>query len=601
MVKMESIFSDIDIIVSRTTFSCQGVECIENNQDVLRSGISCHIRLLVDLNLSDHPAQFAYSLLNVYRENDFAFVQASLAETAEFCKFSDHFSVRDVKDHLREKSLFVSGLWSILRKLIAESTSDPISLGCLNQLCLYLTKIELTRPDLEEKALAEYIVFEENFPRYDEYSAQCIRTILHEWLAAYQPSTFPHNGGGSTADAGSNAIMKYGLLGSDAPLRSLCKVAYGSDISSYLYEPSRSFRRVSRLQFVPKTYKKLRSISMEPASLMFFQQGTKDNLYRYIDRNLRWCIDLRHQERNREYARLGSATGAYCTIDLSAASDSVGYDLVSTLFRGTKLWPELLGLRSFYTELPDGTHVRLKKYAPMGSALCFPVECLIFAAVCEHVARVARALGATPSDFSVYGDDICCPTYMYDGVVLVLNSLGFTVNSDKSFMSGPYRESCGKEYYAGRDISCIKYRSWDPCRMQPSDYDGFCDHANQCFGLYPWLRRYVFRCLKKKGLAPILGGKILSNSPTNFHLRTRYAYEQSGQNGGYQERQAYTRVPATRYEYRASDELTLFEWLRVADRRDPIGATMSQLVMRPDRFVISGDGEGRFSAGWHRI
>lgn len=601
MVKMESIFREYDMIVSQSTFSCQGVENESNNLSVLRSGIKAHLRLLADLKPSGLPLQHIRTLLSVYLKYDFCVVQASLAATAEFCKFNSDWTVRDVKDHLRDESCFLPELWSVLRSFVADSSRDPVALGSLNQLCLYLTKIELTRPDLEQEALDAYIAFEDNYPQYDHQASSCIKPILHEWLRDYRPETFPHNGGGSTADAGRSAIMKYGLLGSDAPLRSLCKVAYGNDISNYLEYPYRSFRRCSRLQFVPKTYKKLRSISMEPASLMFFQQGTKDNLYKYIERNLSWCIDLRHQERNREYARLGSSTGAYCTIDLSAASDSVGYALVHDLFEGTTLWPELLGLRSFKTELPDGSELRLQKFAPMGSALCFPTECLIFASVCEFAARMARANGYTPFDFSVYGDDICCPSYMYDCIVQLLVALGFSVNETKSFHSGPYRESCGKEYYNGWDITCIKYRGWDPDRMSTNDYDGLCDHANLAFGLFPWLRRYVFACLHCKGLLPVFGEKLFSNAPTNFHLRTRFAYQQTGQNGGYQEEQAYCRVPRVSYEFRANDDTTYFEWLRVADRRDLKGLTMQQLVMRPDRFVINGDGEGRFHAGWHKI
>lgn len=601
MVKMESIFRDYDMIVSQTTFLCQGVERESNNQNVLRSGISAHMRLLVDLYPSGNPVQMLKQLFFIYKNNDFCSVQASFSELVEYCKFNANWTVCDVKDHLRDKGVFLPDLWALARQFVARAAHDRGHLQILNQLCLYLTKIELTRPDLEKEALDAYIKFEENFPQYDMCAANCIRPIIHEWMSGYRCKNDPHHGSGSTADAGRSPIMKYGMLGSDAALRALTKVAYGKHIENYIMHPYNTFERVSRLQFVPKTYKKLRSISMEPASLMFFQQGVKDNLYKYIDEKLSWCIDLRHQERNREYARLGSATGAYCTIDLSSASDSVGFGLVRDLFEDTPIWPELLGLRTFRTELPDGSLLPLKKFAPMGSALCFPTECLIFASVCECVARRAKANGYTPFDYSVYGDDICCPSYMYDSIVLLLNALGFTVNKTKSFHSGPYRESCGKEYYDGWDITAIKYRGWDPCRMSTNDYDGLIDHANAAFGLYPWLRRYVFCCLRRKGLMPILGSKVLSNAPTNFHLRTRYANGVMGRNGGYQERQAYCRTPYTHYEYHASDEVTYFEWLRIADQRDLKHLTERQLVQRPDRFVINGDGEGRFRAGWHKI
>lgn len=596
-MKIESIFRDYDMVISQHPFSVGGVVQDGENLAILRAAVKAHARLLVDISQSA-PSQALHTLASVYIRNDYDAVQDSLVAMVESVKFGIATTTRDVKGHLRECHRFVPELWALLRSTVAAALHDPESLWVLNQLCLYLTKVELTRPDLKIKAEVSYLELEDNYPVPSSDAIAAIRPIIQEWMSGYVPFSFPHHGGGSTADAGRDAIMKYALLGSDASLRSMIRVCYHKSEYDFMMEPMKPFQRVSKIEFVPKTYAKLRTISKEPSTLMYFQQGAKDNLYNYIAKNLSWCLDLKRQERNREYARLGSATGAYCTIDLSEASDRVGFALVRDLFCGSAVWPELLGLRSFYTELPSGVRVRLKKYAPMGSALCFPVECLVFAAVCELVARRARSHGYLPVDYSVYGDDITCPSYMYSGVVSVLESLGFKINQSKSFQVGQYRESCGKEYFSGHDISVIKYRGWCPDRMNPCDRDGLVDHANACYGILPHVRTLVLSWMRAKGVLPVFGKDILSNAPTNFHLRSRYAESYDCNNGGYQVVQHYVRVSTSITEYCASDELTLFEWLRAADRRDPLGATVLQLVQRPDRFRIGGGVQETFTSKW---
>jgi hypothetical protein len=62
----------------------------------------------------------------------------------------------------------------------------------------------------------------------------------------------------------------------------------------------------------------------------------------------------------------------------------------------------------------------------------------------------------------VYGDDLIVPVDLVDSVLGVLSSFGMVVNADKSFWTGRFRESCGKEYYAGQDVSIVKVRHLFP-------------------------------------------------------------------------------------------------------------------------------------------
>lgn len=102
---------------------------------------------------------------------------------------------------------------------------------------------------------------------------------------------------------------------------------------------------------------------------------------------------------------------------------------------------------------------RFAKFAPMGSALCFPIESYVFASVVELAYRMhyGQASSGHLSGCSVYGDDIICPAEIYNLVVDILVSLGFKVNEEKSFSSPPYYESCGVEYLYGARINSIKH------------------------------------------------------------------------------------------------------------------------------------------------
>jgi len=247
--------------------------------------------------------------------------------------------------------------------------------------------------------------------------------------------------------------------------------------------------RTARLRFVPKNLKVARSICMEPNTLMYFQQACLDRIVRLIGQSpFKRFIRLGDQSRNRLLALAGSFTGELDTIDLSSASDSVSYDLVKLIFPDS--WRIMMAVtRSNSVITPDGSVKSIKKYAPMGSALCFPTQCLIFASVCIYAAclhtydveaasgefsdwlplNLKRVLSLFRDDvrfrrkgyqpLAVYGDDICVDGSLTLTVKSILSRLGFTVNDDKSFCgSQSFRESCGGYYLDGHDITPLYFR-----------------------------------------------------------------------------------------------------------------------------------------------
>lgn len=380
----------------------------------------------------------------------------------------------------------------------------------------FLKKLHFESIGLEEKALEAYKELERNLETVDydaqEEVIQDLSRIVHRWLRDFHVDVLlPLHGPGSVAEGNLTLTEKYRALGIDDMLRMcLRNHSFPDSWKDFFPFSPGSVDRCSRTIFVPKTISKLRTISMEPATLQYIQQGVMYELYRYIENHpyLGDRLPLRNQETNQYMALLGSRTGSHATIDLSAASDSVSWSLIQRVFRRTpQLYRWLLATRSRETLLPDGTRLRLNKFAPMGSALCFPMESLLFAAVVEHAFRrtqtqaklshPGRSFSET-LDWCVYGDDIVLPTDCFEYTVCVLESLGFTVNETKSYSSGKYRESCGKEYYGGFDITPLYYRI-PFCNgvTTPSVYGALCSGANNAHihGL-PLLRQcYIDRVL----------------------------------------------------------------------------------------------------------
>jgi hypothetical protein len=152
----------------------------------------------------------------------------------------------------------------------------------------------------------------------------------------------------------------------------------------------------------------------------------------------------------------------YATLDLKEASDRVSLALVREVFSQT---PDLLraleATRSSATTLPSGEVVTLKKFAPMGSALCFPVEAYCFWAIL--VASLARRDRVSPGKAAesvfVYGDDIIVPTKDADFCMQALESVKLVVNRSKSCILGPFRESCGMDAFKGHPVTPVRAKT----------------------------------------------------------------------------------------------------------------------------------------------
>jgi hypothetical protein len=205
----------------------------------------------------------------------------------------------------------------------------------------------------------------------------------------------------------------------------------------------------SKYSFVNKTRTVARGICTEPTTNMWFQLGLANAMEERCKRL--WGLDLSVQpDKNRLLARVGSIDDALCTIDLESASDSIGLSMLRQLLPRSFMGL-LEALRCPRTQLPTGRLLELNMVSTMGNGFTFPLETMLFAAVVRGVARVVGCK-LDGSNFGVFGDDIICPSSLYRNVTHVLSVLGFTVNASKSFVEGPFRESCGADFYEGVNV-----------------------------------------------------------------------------------------------------------------------------------------------------
>lgn len=201
----------------------------------------------------------------------------------------------------------------------------------------------------------------------------------------------------------------------------------------------------SKFSTVPKDSLKDRPICVEPDLNMFFQKGIGSMIRRRLARRM---IDLNDQTTNQRLARVGSIDNRLATIDLSGASDSVSLRVVEMLVP-EDWFQAMLITRSAYV-LVDKTYRRLEKISSMGNGFTFELESLIFWALARAVHVTANPLDTRPS---VYGDDIIVDSTSAGYLIPLLQSLGFETNKNKTFVEGPFRESCGKHYFLGVDVS----------------------------------------------------------------------------------------------------------------------------------------------------
>lgn len=339
---------------------------------------------------------------------------------------------------------------------------DPTSLRTVRQLTLLFYKLETPlTPEGEELASKQFIERDMDVkidnPALKNAGWPLLTCAVHHQIHTILDGTDPfdvrcHHSNGATADSFTNIQKREVRRYIPKLWEHYAHYFFADEYHARAWYANNSLvitNPPAKVTWVPKDSRGPRTICMEPHERMFVQKGLMQQLYDHIESvsPAKGFINFTDQTVNRRIAQTSSVTRAYATIDMKDASDLVSWDLVKRVF--PRDW--VVALEATRSDVADvkGTLHRLRKFAPMGSALCFPVEALIFYGICKTVT----------SEVWVYGDDIIVPTEKADLVMSTLENYGLKVNLNKSLVAGFFRESCGGDYYKGVPIDYIKYTS----------------------------------------------------------------------------------------------------------------------------------------------
>jgi hypothetical protein len=224
-----------------------------------------------------------------------------------------------------------------------------------------------------------------------------------------------------------------------------------------------------RVVFVPKTMASPRVIAIEPSAMQYLQQGLMTYTVERLERHRLTARSIRFSDQtvNQRLALQSSVDKRLATLDLKDASDRVHLALVQRIFKRSGILEYLEDTRSLHATLPDGRNLVLSKFASMGSAMCFPVEAMVFYTLVQTAMHSHHGKRPTSSsirrfsrDIAIYGDDIIVPVDVADAVTDYLEAYGLKVNVAKSFRHSLFRESCGGDYFNGHDVKPVYAREF---------------------------------------------------------------------------------------------------------------------------------------------
>ncbi|DAD52624.1 TPA_asm: RNA-directed RNA polymerase [ssRNA phage SRR6960551_5] len=222
--------------------------------------------------------------------------------------------------------------------------------------------------------------------------------------------------------------------------------------NTYIEVPA-TFVAGSSFNTVPKSFKTLRPINVEPGLNMICQKFLGSELRRKLLKA--YNLDTQHTLHGYA-AHRGSVTGDYATIDLKNASDTISYRVVKELF--PEQWFSYLNSARSHKVLIQDKWVNLEKFSSMGNGSTFELETILFLGILMTLPnnRFLRLKDdKLEGDISVFGDDIIVRSSDANLAIERLEYFGFSINNDKSFLDGPFRESCGRDYYLGVPVRPI--------------------------------------------------------------------------------------------------------------------------------------------------
>lgn len=424
---------------------------------------------------------------------------------------------------------FLRGILSQIFDIRSGALLDNPSVTAIfavRQVCLLFKKVELTCSRKRvQGAYWKYVAIESNemLEWVPEDMLNHVKGAFHVlfnrvWskltMKVVDYDLVPKHGPGATAERISGN-QKYNLLSWPERLQGYFPIdQFGVANPYWMMDPEVTNRiewltqeqeEPVRVIHVPKTMKAPRIIAIEPVSMQYSQQAIAMALTEDIESDslLSGQINFSDQMVNRKMALESSRHRRFATIDLSEASDRVAYWFVAAMFnKSDPAWAAIDACRSSRAQLPKESGLtmplELKKFASMGSALCFPVEAMMFYTLSLLGVMQSKGLlnGNSLSkkdviknagEVYVYGDDIIVPTDAVQAVRHWLTTFGLKVNESKTFGNGNFRESCGMDAYDGHDVTPCYLRRVPPSSWHDtSELVSYISFANQLYKKGLW-------------------------------------------------------------------------------------------------------------------
>lgn len=575
--------------IGRFRFNVRGRFLDRNDSLAIASGfILCHCLLYDNLELCglDKPVPLCFDLMESIGKEasaDFpAFIERQKSLTAlirsnfQWSKMLHEVPKGPQKD-------FLVQVGAALRWKTGVLEFQAIH-GYLN----YMIKIPCGAEDLSDIYIDKWVSEDDDLTNYTISShsgkANLVRFVIEQWFSDYTPRLVhgPFSNG-STADCGVDMCAKLSTR-MPADLKIALSHFPIDEEGYYLLKEWPTCDRLgpSKMQVVPKTAISLRPICMEPANMNLWQGFFARDLVDYIHTHeiMRKHINLHKQELSRKQAVRASLDERDATVDLSSASDRIAFQHVEFLFGDTPVWPLLKALRSDRAEYRPGLVKHLNKFASMGSMLCFPIETIVFAAMCEAACRWTSNHGVCDRSYRVYGDDIIIDRRALPVLWELFSEFGYKPNKDKSYAFGPFREACGVFAYNGYDVTCPTYPRGRQIhiygKVRPNEVSTITDLANEYFSSFGYgLYRYmlVAALLNTFGDLQRFSEKPSENSLLTFDATNYRAKERWNPRKKKWEVLTYTLKPkyAIKYAKKAErDRLDLWLFLATTTERESL-------------------------------
>lgn len=365
-----------------------------------------------------------------------------------------------------------------LRDAAYASLTDPLTLRLLRQVLLFAYKADIQCDhDKIRETYQKYfdtnsatrdwgLALASSSPPLFDRVRKHVQSVLFQ--IPWKEGLIPSHGPGSVFPKIRKGRWSqwFSTIESLYPYSDFMYLYYNRDHMEQMEELSQVDLISAKLIAVRKDSRGPRLICVHPSESIWIQKGLErllvSGISRYRGSKGTWPCGHVHfddQTVNANLAAYSSQSRYYATIDLKEASDRISDVLIQALFgRSYKYFGCCRAQKLVCPELDrsgipydDNIHA----YAPMGNATTFPVQSIVFWAICVSTLEVLG--GYNPSDIYVFGDDLVVPSDAVERIIFSLESFGLCVNKEKSFWRGAFRESCGTDAFHGVNVTPLRW------------------------------------------------------------------------------------------------------------------------------------------------